>query len=137
MTTPGEVRETKIFAVPGLFYPVPKGAPKNTKPKAREAQLWKPYENQLTAMLRMTEALERGQGGAREVIMFETMVASLFVEQTDWDDFEMVRMAGKVNDSAYGDFIQAVIKGFYPQREAAQNNGPAPTRRRAARARTR
>lgn len=132
MTTPGEARETKVFAVPGLFHPVPKDAPKNTKPMPREAQLWKPYENQLTALLRMTEALERGQGGAREVIMFETLVASLFVEQSDWDDFERVRMAGQVNDSAYGDFVQTVIKGFFPNREQAPTNGPAPTRRRAA-----
>lgn len=135
MTTPGEKtskRETHPFVVPGLFEPVPAGS--KAKPAPTTVEIYRPDERQMVGLLRLLEAVDRGGDPARQILLFERMVASLFTEQRVWDRFEEANIEGAVTWAVYGDFVRSIIQHFYPN---AQQAGPAEpaTRRRASRAR--
>lgn len=97
-----------------------------------EAMIYEPTGVQIATLGRMMTALEHGEIGHEAVFSFAEMVASLFVEQADWNDFERLLIQGKLDNDEYGDFVQSIVRHFYPTEEEAPRTGPrqVPTRRK-------
>lgn len=133
MTTPGEARETDIFTVPGLFHPVPAGSKAAAKPV--EAMLYKPTEGQMSMIMRLSEALERGHRDMAMINSYTRILASLFVDRDTWLDLKEAIEEGRVDINEYGPLLLDVLRRFFPQKDEAPRTGPQPTRRRAQRAR--
>lgn len=126
-------RATDTFTLPGTFTKDDKG---NRVPAT--ALIYMPTSTQVASLARMADAMEHNGGSSRQVILFAELVCSLFVEQDEWDRFERALLRGEVSDEAYGDFVQAIMRHFYPaEEEEAPRTGPRATRRPTKAARRR
>lgn len=120
-----DVRESAPFTLPGVFDDPGDGTDKTP----REAQLLEPTEVQMKTLGRIGEAAAKTGGSWRTVSLTDQMLASLFVEQSDWDDFEVAMITGACSNDQYVDLVRDVIKFWTPEKAEAPTTGPQSTRR--------
>lgn len=98
--------------------------------------VYRPTEAQWVRLMRISETVSRnsstpGPVTVKAVLLFDKIVASLFVEQAEWDEVEEALATGAISEEFYLQFLQRMSAAFGLELQLEE---PAPPRRPTKRA---